>query len=457
MHWIALPWPTTELGQPAAENVCWWALHITPRVVRCDEVLLLEVSTTERLWGGRDAVLQRVLQAAGQPLTDGLWSTGSTALVAMALLRLRVRGEPAPSQVPDGLPLGLLTALRPHQSALQSVGCRTWGHVRAMPRAGVARRWGREVLQALDEAYGAQAQPHDWLQLPEQFSQSIELAATAITTEGLLQGVQPLLTTLHHWLQARQQGVLALELAWRHDLRRLDGKSLPPSDSLVLRVARPAQDLDHVQRLLVEHLAHRVLQAPTQQASLRVLESASLPHTSASLLPPGAWPFHAGKGCEGAEVVELLERLSARLGVERVQIPVLHDDHRPEAMQGWAPATGRGGHDSHLRLPLIKRDVMWWPTWLLRPPRRLQCQGSRPCWQGPLTLLAGPHRLEAGWWSPWLDAEEVDAQVVVRDYFMAHNERAGLVWVYRLRSPTAEVERGLGDSAVHWFLQGWYG
>ena len=457
MHWIALPWPKTERGQPAAEDAVWWALHLTPRVVRCDEALLLEVSTTERLWGGRDAVLQRALHAAGQPLKSGHWATGSTALVALALLRLRVQGAPEPSHMPDGLPLGLLTALRPHQAALQSVGCRTWGQVRAMPRSGVARRWGGEVLRALDDAYGAQAQPHDWLQLPAQFAQTLELAASVTTAESLLRGVQPLLTALHRWLRACQQGVLALELAWKHDLRRLDGKPLPPGDSLVLRVARPAQDLGHVQRLLAEHLAHTVLQAPTQQASLRVLESASLPHASASLLPPDTWPCGAGKGSSSAEVVELLERLSARLGPERVQMPVLNDDHRPEAMQGWAPATMHGHHHPHPPLSAIQRDVMWWPTWLLRPPRRLHSQGSRPCWQGPLALLAGPHRLETGWWSPWLDATEVDARVVVRDYFMAYNERAGLVWVYRWRAPAAEVESGQGDSAVQWFLQGWYG
>ncbi len=36
------------------------------------------------------------------------------------------------------------------------------------------------------------------------------------------------------------------------------------------------------------------------------------------------------------------------------------------------------------------------PT-LLLPPTLLAQQGGRPLYHGPLQLLAGPHRIEAGW------------------------------------------------------------
>ena len=49
----------------------WWALRFTPRVARVDEALLLEVSTTERLWGGRAALLAQ-LHASAPPWVDGL-------------------------------------------------------------------------------------------------------------------------------------------------------------------------------------------------------------------------------------------------------------------------------------------------------------------------------------------------------------------------------------------------
>ena len=68
MHWIALPLPwCDEASAPPAGAVHtaaagWWALRFTPRVALVDaEAVLLEVSTTERLWGGREVLLAQVL------------------------------------------------------------------------------------------------------------------------------------------------------------------------------------------------------------------------------------------------------------------------------------------------------------------------------------------------------------------------------------------------------------
>src|SRR3546814_14585493 len=49
MFWIALL-PTRDDEFTAWG---WWALQFTPRVARVDEALLMEVSGSERLWGGR--------------------------------------------------------------------------------------------------------------------------------------------------------------------------------------------------------------------------------------------------------------------------------------------------------------------------------------------------------------------------------------------------------------------
>ena len=38
------------------------------------------------------------------------------------------------------------------------------------------------------------------------------------------------------------------------------------------------------------------------------------------------------------------------------------------------------------------------PTWVLPEPLKLATRGERPLYQGVLHLLAGPHRVEGGWW-----------------------------------------------------------
>jgi len=71
-----------------------------------------------------------------------------------------------------------------------------------------------------------------------------------------------------------------------------------------------------------------------------------------------------------------------------------------------------------------------------------------PQYEGPLTLLAGPQRLEAG----WLDG---DAHCALRDYYVARSAIAGLVWVYceRLSRPGADASAATRKVA-RWYLHG---
>ena len=74
-----------------------------------------------------------------------------------------------------------------------------------------------------------------------------------------------------------------------------------------------------------------------------------------------------------------------------------------------------------------------------RPPTR---------W-GPLRLLAGPQRLETGWWDAGAQGP------ALRDYFIARSDEAGLLWVYRER--LAARSGGEAETApVRWFLHGLY-
>jgi protein ImuB len=113
-----------------------------------------------------------------------------------------------------------------------------------------------------------------------------------------------------------------------------------------------------------------------------------------------------------------------------------------QSLGAQAPVAARSGQR------LLPCDALY-PPWLLREPLRLEVRGEKPHYQGPLRLLAGPQRLETGWWDSQPQA------TVSRDYFIARSEGAGLLWVYRER-----LARGSGGDAdtapVRWFLQGIY-
>ena len=74
------------------------------------------------------------------------------------------------------------------------------------------------------------------------------------------------------------------------------------------------------------------------------------------------------------------------------------------------------------------------PETIAEKLQALEEMGSIPCHHGPLKLLAGPERIESGWW---------DGEDMARDYFIARTADAALLWVYRERSP-----------AGAWYLHG---
>jgi protein ImuB len=139
----------------------------------------------------------------------------------------------------------------------------------------------------------------------------------------------------------------------------------------------------------------------------------------------------------------LIERLQARLGRERVQRLGAVEDHRPECSTksssveaGVRLVAGRA-HASSSSPALPAR-----PVWLLPQPQSLLSRQERPLFEGrELHLLAGPERIEAGWW---------DGALAERDYFIAQDGDGALLWLYRARLP-------LSDAGEGWFLQGRFG
>ncbi|MBG9386525.1 DNA polymerase Y family protein [Caenimonas aquaedulcis] len=430
MYWIAL------LPSRDEERIAWgWrALQFTPRVAEVDEAILLEVSGSERLWGGRGRLLRALVKEC-EPLARARWAAGETALVALALLRMKLRGDGPPEHLPQDLPLDALSAAREHVRTLDRTGCRTWGGLRALPRAGVARRFGAALLDALDAAYGDKPERYEWLQLPEAFDMKYELAALATTAPELMWSAQRLLSQLQVWLQGRHRGVLALELEWTLDLRRLNGVRLPSHEQLVIRTAQPTQDIAHLRRLMNEHLSRASLAAPANYLRLRSLETVPWGGINTSLLPED--------NVKGERLHELVERLSVRLGEGNVVVPCVTEDHRPERMQGWVAA--RVAREQGTSLPPSGMQDAIYPPWLLPEPLALEVKRDVPHYFGPLRRLTRLYRIETGWWE--------DGEPALRDYFIARSEKAGLVWIYRERPLSRTLEHA---TSFRWYLQGLY-
>ncbi len=434
----AAPAAGAAAGPCAPADLALWCLQFTPRValVEAGAAVLMEAAASARLFGGRRALAGRVREGA-LALGVGRLGWAPTGLAALAFARCGVDGGFARPlhELLDALPLDALAAVAAHRPTLARLGCRTLGQVRALPRGGVARRFDRALLAELDRAYGLAPEAHDWFAAPPSFRARLELAQRVEQAPALLHAARRLLLVLCGWLAARQAGVTAFTLRWRHDALRPRGAG--EGGALAVRTAEPTRAVEPLARLLAEHLARATLAAPAGEIELVADEVRPLAPSSASLLP-GA----AGAAAGAEPLARVLERLAARLGPGRVLRPLPAADHRPEWTVRWQPAAqplpGAAAGFAAGGLPQ--------PGFLLAEPLRLAVRGPQPMYQGALRLLAGPHRVEGGWWHRAAGpGGATRMHHVCRDYWVAASDHAGVLWVFRSR---------LADDDAAWFLHG---
>jgi protein ImuB len=448
---IALPrQPEREAGA-LHELACWGYQFSAAIAVRDDghaHGLLLEIGGSLRLFGGRTLLLRRLrseLDDLGYRAQAGLAPTPRAAWwIALA----RARGREARDALSaedlaatlDPLPLALAGWDEATLGTLHTLGLRTLGDLQRLPRAAVRKRFAVTLLADLDRAYGRVPDPQPPFEPPERFEAAVELPADVTDSEQLMFPAQRLLRSLEGFLRGRAAGTTELVFQARHSPRRTQ-PVLPTVITLAL--AAPERDAQRLARLLAERLTRVQLPEPAIALTLSVTRLQRFAALNASLLPPSP-----AEGASDLDWLKLAETLHARLGSERVFQLQPVDDHRPEHAQRAVPLSPQAQTAS---ATATITDPQPRPLLLLPAPQPLATAAAAPdadpppAYDGPLTLIAGPERIEAGWWDLGSPAHGQKSRAVHRDYFVARNPRGQVLWIFReLAAP-----RG-------WFLHGFF-
>ena len=395
--------------------------------------VLAEVAGSVRLFGGFPrllAQLRALVEQQGYAPVLGIAPTP-----AAALLLARAGGEPvlaarALAPALAELPLAVLELPRAAAELLASAGITSFGALAALPRAGLARRCGRETLGWLDRVLGRVPDVRQPYVPPPCFDARLPLPALVEDAQALGFGVQRLVQQLAHWLEGRRLGVTRLALTLVHE-RHMRARGTP-STTVPFALGAPARDAAHLVTLLRERLARVELPAPVEAIALRSEETAPLAGRNLGLLP----------GDEAHDVaVPLFERLRARLGDGAVARLAPLAEHRPELAQREAPvapvARHAGARTDDLSTSHAARDTSLppRPVWLLEQAQPLGAALETQPW----ILRDGPERIESGWW---------DGRDFRRDYFVAEAPGGGLAWIYR--------DHRYGTDDGEWFLHGYY-
>jgi len=295
------------------------------------------------------------------------------------------------------------------------IGVRTLGELIALPREGVARRFGQPLLDEIDRALAVQTDPRLLFVPPERYHGQLELPAPIEENESLLFGVKRLVAELAGFLHGRGTGVTRLRCDLVHE-------DVAPTSIVVGLTA--TRQIEHMMNVLRERLARETL--PDRVEAIRIVSE------EFALLGAKEGDFFPVARKDGEAEAQLIERLRARLGEDAVHKLELCADHRPELSSGQteliADAKARyfeGSKESaaprraaDLSPPEMTLPIR--PLWLLASPRPL---GVDPA-AAEIKLTSGPERIETGWW---------DGKDVGRDYFVARNARGEALWLYRER------------------------
>lgn len=401
-----------------------WAYRYSSMVsLEGDDAIVLEVQGSLGLFGPWPR-LERLLR-------DDLRTLGFQHRIAMAPTPLAACVLAAAQ---DGLALTETTHLRsalgrlPIRDArvdeasvatLAAMGLHKLRQLFTLPRAALARRLGPSLLAHMDRLTGDSPDPRELYRPPDAFIERIELNYEISHHPALLFPLRRLVNDLAAYLAGRDGGVQRFTLVLEHDRQSGDAETtrreVPAETDVVVGLLGAERDPARLFDLARARLERTSIPAPVRALRLVARE---LP----PFVPAGRDLFDA-RPAQALPWDALRERLRARLGGDALyQLHVEHDP-RPEQAQSRANPMAPG------KWPASENRLPPRPAWLLPRPMPLR--------DHHLKILAGPERIESGWW---------DGGDVRRDYYVVQTTLGQRAWAF--------LPAGSSDGA--WMLHGWF-
>ena len=444
------------------ENIAEWCLRYTP-LIACDapDGLLLDISGCAHLYGGERqlvADLGRRLADAGFAYRIAIAGTIGTAWAAARDGRPDAYASGEERDILCPLPLGALRLPPPMVASLGRVGLKRVGDIIDMPRAPLAARFGVELLRQLDRALGREHEPLTPRLPVAPYVAEKRFHDPIAREEDVLGTVEMLAVQLAAALERRGDGARRIELT----LFRTDGALR----RIAAGTARPLRDPADMRALFSERLNALADEFDPgfgfDMARLSVL------------VAEPAVPEQIGIGAaeDAGEMVRLIDRLSARLGAQRVRRAVAQDTHIPEVASVSLPAQMTCTDDGWAAFNRYRTevDLAPRPLRLLSQPEPIEVVAEVPDgpplrfkWRRALHDVAaadGPERIEGVWWHQPPGEDIAPAGNRVRDYFRVEDTSGHRFWLFRAGLYRDLTRADIAQGAVAtpaWFAHGMFG
>ncbi|MFV1967733.1 MAG: hypothetical protein ACC628_20065, partial [Pirellulaceae bacterium] len=320
-----------------------------------------------------------------------------------------------------------------------------------LPRRSLSSRLGPFVLHRLDQATGAIKELFVAHRAPPTFHAQCSLEYPATQRVAIEQVLQPLIEQIARQLAQQDRGAVQLEvrldcLAAEHGSAAATADQRREGNVLRLRLDlfRPLAEPRHFLELVRMQLEQTTVPGPVCQVDVQAIKTAPRESHQNDL-------FADASRTRARDLAMLVDRLSSRVGRDRVLRPRLQATAQPECAYRFVPLTDRAAHGVASKTAVTPKrlDVMGpndRPLQLCDPPLLLNVLAVAP--DGPpirfhaqsrlhhVAQCWGPERIETGWWR---------GRTIRRDYYRVETPTGQRFWLFR-RSDNGQ-----------WFLHGTFG
>jgi protein ImuB len=424
--------------------------------------LWLDVTGCAHLFGGEEALLADIAARFARAGFRPRAALAATPGAAWALARYGttdqakdlVRAPPGEERaLLKSLPVAALRLDTDLVEGLDRLGLRQIGDLVHLARAPLARRFGRIVLDRIDQLFGDLDEPISPRHPPPVHVVRRIFAEPIGKVEDIECALAEMLPLLSADLERHGQGVRTLDYV----LHRVDNSR----EIVEVGTNRPVRDSAHLARLFREKLAEVDPGFGIEVVVLAARVVAPLPPAQASLDAEADM-----EGLERTGAARLVDRLANRLGHTNVTRLAAVQSHLPERACRERPAMSAQTKDTQAKDARAKDKAgtvsldeparrPQRPVKLLGQPLPIDVLASVP--DGPpasfrwrrqnhrVINAEGPERIAPEWWAN--EGRQLSRDV--RDYYRIEDEDGRRYWVYR-------EGLFLPERLPRWYLHGFF-
>lgn len=409
-----------------------WCIRYTPLVAPdLRDGLMLDISGCAHLWGGEEAYLNELVSRLKTQGYEAKAAIADTIGASWAIARFG-RGTPiieCGKQAEALLPLPP-SALRVETGILdrmQKLGLYQISDFINMPGPVLRRRFGKELLMRLGQATGMEEEALQSLQITVPYQQRLPCLEPIKTASGIEIALQRLLEPLCKRLQEEEKGLRLATLT----CYRIDGKIIKTR----IGTNSPSHHIRHLFKLFALHIPYIEPALGIELFVLEANETEDHPPVQEAL-------WSSCPGMDDQRLTELLDRLAAKVGAQRIH-RYLPEEHF------WPERSVKPAHT------LLEQTLVSWhisrprPTQLLPSPQPIQVSAPIPDYPPMLFIYQGkqhhikkadgPERIAREW---WLEQGEH------RDYYYVEDEEGQRYWLFR--------SGHYAEKSQNWFIHGFF-